>query len=375
MDAVGKGSVRRRVFCRNAANLLYTESMKHVLITGFPGFIAGQLIERLAPTVERFSLLVEGRFAAKAEAEAARIVPGRFETVIGDITLKDVGLTKENAARLRREVDTVYHLAAVYDLAVSSELAERINVVGTENVNDFVRSLARLERYNYISTYAVSGKRTGVIREGELEHDTGFHNHYEETKYRAEIAVRRLISEGLPVSIFRPGVVVGSSRDGRTVKFDGPYMLLKVLRKLPPSLSRLNVGSKTVRFQMVPVDFIVAALATLGAKTGAAGKTFHLTDPEPCTTAEIFDLFSEALFHHRSWMRVPQTLTSIVTESGLAEPLGLQRQAGPYFFHEARWDCMNTLDALDGTGIEVPRLETYVDKLVSFFLEHEHEMA
>lgn len=349
--------------------------MKHVLITGFPGFIASQLIERLAPRVERFSLLVEGRFAAKAEAEAARLVPGRFDLVIGDITLPEIGVTAKNVAALRRSVDTVYHLAAVYDLAVSAEVAERVNVVGTNHVNAFVRSLSSLERYNYISTYAVSGKRTGVIREAELEHDAGFHNHYEETKYRAEIAVRGLIADGLPVSIFRPGVVVGSSKDGRTVKFDGPYMLLKVLRKLPRPLSRFNVGSKKVLFQMVPVDFIVDALATLGDKAGAEGKTFHLTDPQPYSTAQIFDLFSEALFHHRSWVGVPGLVTSIVTDSGLAEPLGLQRQAGPYFFHEARWDCMNTLDALDGTGIEVPRLEAYVERLVAFFLEHEHEFA
>lgn len=349
--------------------------MRHALVTGFPGFIAGQLIQRLTPSGASFTLLVEERFQDLAASEAARIAAAagvgaeRFEIVVGDITQPELGLTAEVARRLQAEVDTVFHLAAVYDLAVPLELAERVNVQGTGNVNDFVRGMKGLERYNYVSTFAVSGRRSGIIREAELEHDAGFHNHYESTKHRAEMAVRKLMAEdGVPTSIYRPAVVVGSSRDGRTVKFDGPYMLLKVLHRLPWPLTRFNVGSHRIRFQMVPVDFIIDAVATIAARPDTAGKTFHLTDPEPCTTAEIFDLFHRALFGTGSWMRLPGPLVKAATNSGLAEPLGLQRQAGPYFFHQARWDCVNTLDALDGTGVAVPRLETYVDKLVAFFL-------
>jgi thioester reductase-like protein len=351
--------------------------MRHTLVTGFPGFIATQLLERLAPRGERFTLLVEERFAGRAVAEAGRLAaeaglpPGRFETVVGDITRPDLGLAPREAARLAAEVDTVFHLAAIYDLAVPADVAERVNVGGTGHVNAFVRGLARLERYNYVSTFAVSGRRTGVIREAELEHDAGFHNHYEETKYRAEIAVRHLQEEGLPVTVYRPAVVVGSSVDGRTAKFDGPYMLLKVMRRLPRSLARFNVGSPRVHFQMVPVDFLVAAIATLSGKAETAGKTFHLTDPDPASTEEIYDLFAEALLGARSWMRAPAGLVRAATRAGLVERWGLQREAGDYFHHEARWDCVNTLDALDGTGVEVPRLATYVDRMVGFFVAHE----
>ncbi len=354
--------------------------MRHVLITGFPGFIAGQLIERLASRAERFTLLVEERFAAAAReqadglAAARGLPPERFALEVGDITRSDLGLPAAVVARLQAEVDTVFHLAAIYDLAVGKELAERVNVRGTEHVNRFVAGISDLERYNYVSTYAVAGKRAGIVREAELEHEAGFFNHYEETKYEAEVSVRRLAAEeGVPTSIFRPGVVVGSSKDGRTVKFDGPYMLLKVLRSLPWPLTRFNPGLPDVRFQMVPVDFIIDALATISSQPGMAGKTFHLTDPAPYTTAEIFDLFSGALFGHESWIGAPKPLTWLATTSGLAEPLGLQRQAAPYFFHQATFDCVNTLDALDGTGVEVPRLPDYVDKLVAFFLEHEHD--
>lgn len=351
--------------------------MHNLFVTGFPGFLAGRLVERLAPAAGEITLLVEERFAAKAQGEAARIAarlalpPGRFRPVVGDITRPGLGLARTETERLRAEADTAFHFAAIYDLAVPAEVAERVNVQGTENVNAFLAGWERLERYNYVSTFAVAGKRAGIVREAELEHDAGFHNHYEETKYRAEVAVRRAMAEeGLPASVFRPAVVVGSSQDGSTAKFDGPYMLLEVMRRLPWPLTRFNVGSPEVRFQMVPVDFIVDAVTTIASRPDAAGKTFHLTDPDPYTTAEIFDLFSRAMFGAGSWLRLPGPAVRAVTASGLAEPLGLQRQAAPYFLHQARFDCVNTLDALDGSGVACPRLEEYVDRLVAYFLEH-----
>jgi thioester reductase-like protein len=355
--------------------------MRHALLTGFPGFLATQLLDRLAGEAERFTLLVEERFAARAREEAARIAgaagaaPDRFEVVLGDITRPELGLAAGEAGRLRSAVDTLFHLAAIYDLAVPADLAQRVNVGGTETVNAFVRGLSRLDRYHYFSTFAVSGRRTGVIREAELEHDAGFHNHYEETKYRAEVAVQRLSADGLPVTIYRPAAVVGSSQDGRTAKFDGPYMVLKMMRRMPRLMTRFNVGTSAVRFQMVPVDFIVAAVAALAARPDTAGKTFHLTDPDPLTTAEIVDLFSQALFRRKTWMRAPSFLVRAATRSGLTESWGLLPQAAAYFYHQARWDCVNTLDALDGTGVEVPRLAAYVDKLVAFFLAHERDGA
>ena len=293
----------------------------------------------------------------------------RFEVVTGDITEDELGLSAATADRLAAQVDTVFHLAAIYDLAVPEDLARRVNVTGTDRVNRFVRRLRSLERYNYISTFAVAGKRTGIIREAELEHEAGFHNHYESTKYEAEVLVRKLIEDGLPVSVYRPAVVVGSSRDGRTAKFDGPYMLLELLKRLPWPLRRLNFGLPDIRFQMVPVDFIIESIATLSSLPACAGKTFHLTDPDPRPTSEIAELFARALYGP-TYLRLPGVATRLVTGSGVLEPLGLQREAAPYFFHQATFDCVNTLDALDGTGVECPPLDSYVDRLVEFFVSN-----
>lgn len=350
--------------------------MRKVLVTGFPGFLAGLLVRELAPRADSLVLLVEERFLETARQKALQIagvfgLPAeRFDLVVGDITRPGLGLAAGAQAELAAEVDTVFHLAAIYDLAVPEAAARRVNVTGTANVGRFLAGLERLERYNYISTFAVAGRRTGVVRENELEHDAGFHNHYESTKYEAEVLVRRDAARGVPTTILRPGVVVGSSKDGRTTKYDGPYMVLKMMRDLPGPLGRLNLGSTDVPFQMVPADFVIGAMARLGTMPEAVGKTFHLTDPDPRTTAEIFELFSHAMFGRGCLAGVPSPLTRLVTASGATQLLGVQKEAGPYFFHRCRYDCVNTLDALDGTGVHCPPLESYADRLVRYFVEN-----
>ena len=89
-----------------------------------------------------------------------------------------------------QETTDVYHLAAVYDLSVEKEIAYRVNVDGTKYVNEIVKKLDNLHRYNYISTCYVAGKRDDLIFENELVHDKGFRNYYEETKYLPKLKLK-----------------------------------------------------------------------------------------------------------------------------------------------------------------------------------------
>ena len=138
-----------------------------VFVTGFPGFIATRLVKRLAAEGARFILLTQPAFLAAARAEAADIAsetgvdPGRLRIVEGDITKSDLGLSAVELERARRETTTVFHLAAIYDLAVAEDIATRVNVEGTRNVNNFAKSIEHLKRYHYVSTCYVAGKREG----------------------------------------------------------------------------------------------------------------------------------------------------------------------------------------------------------------------
>jgi thioester reductase-like protein len=239
-----------------------------VFITGFPGFIATRLVKRLAAEGARFILLTQPAFLATAQAGVEQIAsetgvdPTKFAIVSGDITQPHLGLSAAELDMARRETTVLFHLAAIYDLAVDSNVAAHVNVEGTLNVTNFAKSIAGLKRYHYVSTCYVAGKREGLIREDELHHDQGFRNHYEETKYLAEVAVEALKAE-LPVTIHRPAVVCGDSHTGETAKYDGIYYLIHYLRRWPGGLTLLNIGNREVCLNLVPIDFVIDAMAAL----------------------------------------------------------------------------------------------------------------
>ncbi len=108
----------------------------------------------------------------------------------GDIAERGLGLSDTDYERLRAEVARVFHLAAIYDLAVPEELAQRVNVDGTGNVLELCAAAERLERLAYVSTAYVAGLRTGVVYEHELVMGQRFKNHYESTKFQAEVWAR-----------------------------------------------------------------------------------------------------------------------------------------------------------------------------------------
>src|SRR5947209_5220370 len=275
-----------------------------VFVTGFPGFLATRLVRRLAAEGARFILLTLPQFTGLAQLEAGKIATdtgadaNNFRIIEGDITKPDLGLSTNELERARRETTTIFHLAAVYDLAVDSAVAAHVNVEGTLNINNFAKSIENLRRYHYISTCYVAGKREGLIMETELHHEKGFRNHYEETKYLAELEVNTLKSE-LPITIHRPAVVCGDSLTGETAKYDGIYYLIHYLRMWPGALSLANIGNAEVRLNVVPVDFVVEALAALAEDERAVGATVQIADPAPLTTQELFDVISKNLAGRR----------------------------------------------------------------------------
>lgn len=347
-----------------------------VFITGFPGFIAGRLIKRLAADGARFLLLVQPALLARARVETANIAaetgaaPDDFRIIAGDITKEDLDMSREELDLVRREATTVFHLAAIYDLAVRQETAQRVNVQGTRHVNNFVKTIARLRRYHYVSTCYVAGKRQGVIHETELKHSAGFRNHYEETKYAAELEVEALKAE-LPITIHRPSVVCGDTHNGETAKYDGIYYLIHYLRKWPAGLTLLNIGNRAVCLNLVPIDFVIEAMVVLAKDDRATGATVQLADPTPLTTYELFNEISKAIKGRDSLGTVPAGVVYPVLMLPFAAKItGLPHSAVPYFFLEQTYDTTRANELLEPHGVRCPKFSEYVETLVNFVAEH-----
>jgi thioester reductase-like protein len=347
-----------------------------IFLTGFPGFIAGRLVQRLAREGARFMLLVQPAFMQRARQDAAHIAnetglpDSSFDILEGDITRPGLGLSTAELERAQNETTSLFHLAAVYDLAVARELAMRVNVEGTRNVNRFAQDIKNLRHYHYVSTCYVAGKREGVILETELQHTSGFRNYYEETKYLAELEVDALKLE-LPVTIHRPSVVCGDSITGETAKYDGIYYLIHYLRMQPNLLSLINIGNHRVRFNLVPVDFVVEAMAALAWDERAVGATVQLADADPLDTHGLFESMAQAMAGHGSRLTIPPRLVQTTLTLPFSPKLtGLPHAGVPYFFIDQTYDTTRARALLAPRGVRCPPFTSYVDNLVAFVAEH-----
>jgi thioester reductase-like protein len=347
-----------------------------VLFTGFPGFIGMRLLPRLmelSPQA-RFRCLVQPRFLDAARQGLARIeadhphARGRVDVVTGDITEAGLGLADGEAQALREDLTSAHHLAAVYDLAVSRELGLRVNLHGTRNVVRFLAECPRLERLHYVSTCYVSGTATGVFHETDLDVGQSFKNHYEETKFLAEMEVAR---SGLPVTTYRPSIVVGDSRTGETGKFDGPYFTLTAMERTPSPGIYFKIGSALSPANLVPVDFVTEALARLSVSPVSRGRTYHLADPHPLSVFEVGELFARELHKRFVYLPVPRSVAK-----ALFAPRAVQRYFGmpvetlEYFDHPCRYDASVATSDLAALGLACPPLPSYVGRLVEFYRAH-----
>lgn len=350
--------------------------------TGFPGFIASALIRQMIRSgheLDHCYLLVLPSQLPKARQEVTqicldeRIDEQKFSMITGDITQPNLQIQDKFQSILRASVTHVFHLAAIYDLAVPKEIAYQVNVQGTHEVNQWISSLSRLKRYVYFSTAYVSGTREGRIYETELEMNQTFKNHYEQTKYEAEVLVKQIMPQ-IPTTIIRPGIVKGHSQTGETIKFDGPYFILNFFERLRflPILPYLGSGNAQGNF--VPVDYIIEATTYLAHAEVGVGKTYHLTDPAPYEIQDVYAMLCEAITGRKPRGRVPLSWA----KAALAIPqvrkwLGVELEAMDYFTCRSIYDHSQAVQDLRDSGIRCPDFQAGIPSMVAYFQKYKHD--
>lgn len=354
--------------------------MSTIFFTGFPGFLGSELLPRvLGRDGEGEAVcLIQSKFSDLARRRVEELtavrpgIAGRVRLVEGDITRPDLGLDGDGAA-LKRATTEVYHLAAVYDLSVPRPVGMKVNVEGTRYTLDFAADCPRLTRFQYVSTCYVSGRYPGVFTEDDLIAGQRFNNYYEETKYLAEIDVQERMAQGLPATIYRPAIVVGDSRTGATQKYDGPYYVIRWILRQPGVAVVPVVGDvRTTRVNLVPRDFVVDAIAYLSGREQSAGKVYQLADPAPLTVAEL--LAEIARVAGRRVVRLPLPLA--VAKGALDyvpfvhRILQIPSSSVDYFVHPTEYTSDHTRRDLEGSGIAVPSVRTYLERLVEFTKAH-----
>ncbi|MFT3699103.1 MAG: dephospho-CoA kinase [Kofleriaceae bacterium] len=341
------------------------------LVTGFPAFTAKRMIAKLLVSEPETKLYVLARdkFAPEAAALLKSLGAGdRAEVLVGDICDMDLGLSSAEYRALSKELTWIHHLAGIYFMGIDDETARRVNVGGTRTVIELGRDAARLERIVHWSTANVSGDRRGTVYETELDRGQKFHNAYERTKYEAERLVANAMRQ-LPITVIRPSTIVGDSRTGEIDKLDGPYYLMVLIATNASGLRLPILGRGDVPLHLVPIDYVVDAAWQIARSPTAAGKTFHIVDPNPPPARTIFEAVASAANTALPRGSIPRPLARAVLKTpGLAR-LG----RGPLAFldmldHVVHYDQTNTANALAGSTLRCPSISDYLPVLVKHML-------
>lgn len=344
---------------------------RHVLFTGFPGFIGRYLLKHLLiqEPQTRVVALVEERALMQARRQLETLEPSqraRVQLITGDVVSMDLGLSGEEFEDLTGRITQIFHMAANHSLKLELAQAEAVNVGGTRSVIEFARECRRLERLVHFSSCYVSGDRIGVITEEELSMGQRFRNPYEATKYRAEVLVRAAMSE-VPITVLRPSIVVGDSRTGEMDRMDGLYQVGVMVAMSPAVVPLPLPGDGVAPLNMVPVDFVADAALAISRDPRAQGRTFHVVDPNPLASRTVYEMMA-----HKAGRRVPPLRISTGLTRMLIKLPGLDylapqgMQTLQYLNHLAIYNSPNTLEILHGTGVMCPRFEAYADRLMEY---------
>ncbi|MBN1798818.1 MAG: SDR family oxidoreductase [Spirochaetales bacterium] len=282
-----------------------------VFITGATGFIGTYIIKELIRTTDfEVTALVRASNSELAQARlyrewwehrdlCAALDNKRIHIVCGDITSHNLGLSDNAYKNLSSSVSYIIHAAA--DIRLTAPLPElyKTNVQGTVHMLELAHAIhkrKRLKRFSYVSTAYVAGSRQGIILEDTLITPRTFLSNYERSKFQAEQMVLRH-KPTLPVSVFRPGMVVGDSKTGYIKTFNTIYILLRTYFKKSIPLIPLRAG---FRINLIPADCVAEALVSLTLHAKAVSHTFHLTAPHkalPTSQEFIEQIRSWAALH------------------------------------------------------------------------------
>jgi NAD(P)-dependent dehydrogenase (short-subunit alcohol dehydrogenase family) len=357
-------------------------------VTGATGFVGrhlvGELLDHREGTI--YVLVREGSLP-RMEALIARWDTDRVVPVTGDLSAPGLGVATKWVTAHRGEIDHFFHLAAIYDMTADDETNETMNVGGTRNALALAAAL-KVGCFHQVSSVAAAGEYAGVFDESMFDEGQHLPSPYHRTKFESERIVRDEAT--VPWRVYRPAVVVGASGTGEMDKVDGPYYffgVIKMLRDRLPSWLPM-VGVDLGDTNVVPVDYVAAAMDHLAHLPDRDGEAFHLVNPEPQPVVDMVNAFCAAAGAPTfatpiSTSLVPRRLRPAALLAALSKAaptrmaldqtvgrLGIPAEVLGHVSFAPVFDARRTEQALTGSGIAVPDLDSYARTLWSYWEEH-----
>jgi NAD(P)-dependent dehydrogenase (short-subunit alcohol dehydrogenase family) len=355
-------------------------------VTGGTGFIGRRLVERLLARDGDIYVLARRDSRRRLDELIERSGPDgarRIRPVLGDITKPRLGISARKLSELRLAgIGHFFHLAAIYDMTSSEEVNQLANVEGTRHALELAAALSS-DCFHHMSSIAVAGQYKGLFREDMFDEGQKLDHPYHRTKFEAERLVR--VQADLPWRVYRPSIVVGDSRTGEMDKIDGPYYfftLVKLARHYLPAWFPL-IGPELGYTNVVPVDYVAAAIDEIAHQSGLDRQAFHLTNPRSQRSGDLINVIAAAAHAPQLTMRIDARLLRALPKGtfsllmslpaarqarhAVLADLGIPDEVLGYIGMTAQFDTRDTERALAGSGIAVPPIEGYADKLWDYW--------
>jgi NAD(P)-dependent dehydrogenase (short-subunit alcohol dehydrogenase family) len=353
-------------------------------VTGATGFIGRHLVEDLLSNREgRIHVLVrEGSQERLAELIERWLGGDRVTPVVGDLTEERLGVDQAWIDEHQGKIEHFFHLAAVYDMTAADDANERANVTGTRNAVALANAL-EAGHLHHASSVAVTGRFKGLFREDMFDEGQDLPSAYHRTKFESEKVVREEAT--VPWRVYRPSIVIGNSRTGEMDKIDGPYYFFKAIQKVRHALPEWFplVGLELGYTNIVPVDYVADAMDHIAHQPDLDGQAFHLMASKSQRSGEVINTFASAAHAPHMAIRIDKRLTDALPKGvgslllqlpalkgvrgQILADLGIPEEILGHVAFTAQFDTRDTERALAGSGIEVPPLDGYAEKIWDYW--------
>lgn len=242
------------------------------------------------------------------------------------------------------------------------------------------------KQFHFVSTAYVCGNMQGVFNEGTLNCGQHFHNPYEETKFVAEQKARAW-SAAHPHTetfIYRPSIVVGDSKTGKTTGFSGYYTYMRTYHIIKKMLERKNneiqrdangkvilplqvAGNHESDLNITTIDYVTDM--TMRIRSKGKGGVYHLTDSRPASygywlevgtqVMGLFGVTTKNRTENNNRNTMLQQIESQISK-GITDYL-------PYFTYQPVFDKANVKAVLGDEYYEHP---TVTQKLIETLLKY-----
>jgi amino acid adenylation domain-containing protein/thioester reductase-like protein len=369
---------------------------KHILLTGATGFLGAFLLRELLrqPQADVFCLvrsssIEEGKRRIRANLELYSLwdaqLDGRIISVPGDLSQRLFGMSEEDFQTLASEIDVIYHNGGSVDYVSPYYRLKAVNVLGTQEVLRLA-SRVKVKPVHFTSTIGIVpriGSLDNAITQEPyvIERGENLGGGYLQSKWVAEKLIAEARSRGIPVSIYRPGYITGSSRTGvwNTDDF--------ICRMIKGCIQLGSAPDTDDTVDMIPVDYVAKAIVHLSKQNQSPGRAFHLINPHPISFRGFVEWaraygYSIRLSSYAGWRAELISVARRSPDNALypllpffpplradGEPLNEQAhsQAMPVQELKRRGDIQNTLYGLAGTSIECPAVD---DALLATYFEY-----